>query len=196
MIISVMNAKGGVGKTTTAIFTATAFANRGYAVRVIDLDRQGSAHEWAEDAMDANEPLQFKVDVSIPKQLAGIAKRASSDEVIIIDAPPGDVEAIEATIKVSDLVIIPSRANNADLTRVWDIDESLEDTRHAVLLTFIRKGTSAPKIIRNALDEEGMPRFNVEIPLREDIQLSYGYHPGPEMHGYDDLVNELLEMMK
>ena len=47
MIITAINAKGGVGKTTTTMFLATVFAHRGKTVTVTDLDRQGSALEWS-----------------------------------------------------------------------------------------------------------------------------------------------------
>ena len=40
MIISVINLKGGVGKTTIAINLAVAFANRGKKVCIIDTDKE------------------------------------------------------------------------------------------------------------------------------------------------------------
>ena len=44
--VAVINSKGGSGKTTTAVSTAAAIAERGMRVLLIDLDPQASASAW------------------------------------------------------------------------------------------------------------------------------------------------------
>ena len=57
MIWSLVHTKGGVAKTTTAMFLATAATRRGIPTRVLDADPQGSATSWAERAASMEMPL-------------------------------------------------------------------------------------------------------------------------------------------
>ena len=68
MIISVINLKGGSGKTTTAMALATAAARHNRNVSVLDTDPQGDATTWAGDAEDAGETLPFTVDSANNRQ--------------------------------------------------------------------------------------------------------------------------------
>ena len=58
--IGVLNSKGGVGKTTTAMHLATAL-NVSYQVEVWDSDIQGSATDWAYTAEENGDKLPFDV---------------------------------------------------------------------------------------------------------------------------------------
>jgi len=58
MIISVVNQKGGTGKTTVATNLAACFAGEGREVLVIDADPQQSSLDWRADRPEDQSPVQ------------------------------------------------------------------------------------------------------------------------------------------
>lgn len=90
MIISAMNLKGGVGKTTTAMSLATAAEREGKDVEVYDCDPQSSASFWALLADQNDDSLPFPVTSAnlATVRRAGIKYRRDPNKWIFIDCPP------------------------------------------------------------------------------------------------------------
>jgi chromosome partitioning protein len=185
-IFSVVHTKGGVAKTTSAVYLATAAARRGVDVVLVDADPQGSALEWAADAA-GDDPLPFPV-VPATRPLSAHHDRA----LTIIDTPPGTAQVIQEAIDVADLVIVPTGASPLDVRRVWP---TLEITAHrptAVLLTGVDLRTRLADEVRALLEAEGVPVIGTPILRREDVRRAYGTTPD-RWHGYGDVLTELME---
>lgn len=184
---SLVHTKGGVAKTTSAVYLATAAARRGLDVVLVDADPQGSALEWATDAAD--DPLPFPV-TSASRLLAPV----SDHELTIIDTPPGTAQAIQEAIDVADLVIVPTGASPLDVRRVWPTLEITANRPTAVLLTGVDMRTRLADEVRALLEGEGVPVIGTPILRREDVRRAYGTTPN-RLHGYDDVLTELMEAM-
>ena len=65
MIVSVLNLKGGAGKTTVSINLAVELAYYGYSVLIIDTDKQKNASDWYQ-AREQNEDLKENLAVEYP----------------------------------------------------------------------------------------------------------------------------------
>ena len=192
MIIGIINSKGGVGKTTSAIYLASAFSEMGRNVVVIDMDHQGSASDWADRAEDAGTPLPFSVDLSNAKRLPRLLRALEPGTVVILDTPPGSPDVIDAAISAADFIVVPTRSYGLDVSRVWETLPSIEHLPYRVLLTQARLGTNSLGGVLASLEAEGVPTFQTVIPLRESIADCLGEVP-TKHEGYDLVAEKIVE---
>jgi chromosome partitioning protein len=114
MNIVITNLKGGVGKTTTAVYLAAAAAERGYdPVMLIDADRQASSAEWLEER-----PVEGVTVVEAPSERTLTREMGRHDGIGVVDTPPGDERLVQSAINSADAVVIPTRAGGVEYARV------------------------------------------------------------------------------
>lgn len=104
-IVAIANQKGGVGKTTTAMSLAAVAAETS-RVLLVDVDPQGSAGWWADQA---GEGLPF--DVAADTDPAHLARlRELAYDLVVVDTP-GSLEGTDvlaAVLRESDFAILPT----------------------------------------------------------------------------------------
>ena len=187
LLLSVVHTKGGVAKTTTAIYLATAAVRRGLSVIVLDADPQGSALLWADAAERAGDPLPFAV---VAADATTMVDPPDAD-LVVIDTPPGYPALIDAAIDAAALVLVPTGASPLDLMRAWP---TLQVTAHrptAVLLTQVMLGSKLATEARAALEDEGVAVIGTPILRREHVRQAFASVPR-DLVGYDDVLDELL----
>jgi chromosome partitioning protein len=125
VIISLLNQKGGVGKTTLAVHLATALALRGRRVLLVDADPQGSALDWA---ASRQWPLLVPV-VGLPTKTLHkeIQHHLPNYDDIVIDGPPRVNELARAAIMAADIVLIPVQPSPYDVWAAKEIVELLSE---------------------------------------------------------------------
>ncbi len=84
-IIAIANQKGGVGKTTTTINLAAAFAEQGYRILVVDLDPQGNASTGLGIDMESREFTAYELLLE-DVDLENVILKTSTDNLSIIPA--------------------------------------------------------------------------------------------------------------
>ena len=118
MIISVLNQKGGVGKTTLSVNQAAALSLSGHRTLLIDADPQGSALDW--QASRGRENLFPVVGLAKPTLHKDVPELAAAYDYVVIDGPPRVNDLARSAILASDRVLIPVQPSPYD---VWAADE-------------------------------------------------------------------------
>lgn len=122
MIYAVVNTKGGVGKTTTAVHLSTMLARREPTL-LIDGDPQASAASWAAwrrenpafDPSPTTTCLAGKAIFSEGKVLAGQFKHC------VVDAGGRDTGGLRAALLLAQRAIVPIGASNLDAAAMTDL---------------------------------------------------------------------------
>lgn len=194
VIIPVLNIKGGVGKTTTAIALATAAVRAGHKAKVLDADEQGSATLWADTAEQAGEPLPFPVDPINATRIKAL--KPDVDMWCFIDCAPSG-KALDAAKEKADFLVIPTTPAGLDMQQTWVTAENLGESGkpYAVLLTRTRPHTLALAAVESEMAERDASYFEAQIPLREDIKNYFGHAFGRGLYGYEDVFKEIEEAL-
>lgn len=201
LVVAVVNAKPGTGKTTSAVWLAHAFAERG-PVLLIDADPSASALEWSDLALENGARFSFRV--------AGLASRSLDDklpgltrpgEVVIIDAPQyEDREAIaRAAIRAASEVVIPCAPTPIEVSRTTPVRAELAELdpappRSCVLLNRCIARAHSVADARAALTSLGYDVLTAQVPRREIYAQSFGGPLDPAGLGiWRDVADELVK---
>jgi chromosome partitioning protein len=190
MNIVVSNVKGGVGKTTTAVYLASAAVERGWEpVLLIDADRQASSAEWLEES-----PITGVELVEAPSERTVARALAGDEGLAVVDTPPGDERIVRAAIDRADAVVIPTRAGGVEYSRVLATLDMIGDRiPHGVVICAARLGT-------NDLAEAVAWWTDSKVPIWGIIPERVGIAAGPEgrlyrdgLEAYDGVLKKALK---
>lgn len=180
MNLVVSNLKGGVGKTTTAVYLAAAAVARGFdPVLLIDADRQASLAEWLEER-----PVEGVSVVEAPSERTLSRAMSRPEGIGIVDTPPGDERLVQAAINSADAVVIPTRAGGVEFSRVQVTLEMIPaPTPRGVVICAARLGT-------NDLDEAIAWWKAEKVPIWGVIPERVAIAAGPEARLYRQGLEE------
>lgn len=171
MIISVLNQKGGVGKTTLSVNIACALALRGQRTLLIDADPQGSAMDWqASREGPTLFPVVGMAKATLHKDVPDLASHHSH---IIIDGPPRVNELARSAIMASDLVIIPVQPSPYDIWAADEIVKLIQESmiykpalKSAFVINRVVTNTAIGREVSEALKNYTFPVIRTSISQR------------------------------
>lgn len=121
MIFAVVNSKGGVGKTTTAVHLATMLARTGKTL-MIDGDPQQSAASWAAWRRDTDyQPSPTTTCLTGKAILAEGKQLATGFNNVVVDAGGRDSAGLRSALLLAQRAIVPVGASNLDAAAMTDL---------------------------------------------------------------------------
>ncbi|WP_027061104.1 ParA family partition ATPase [Mesorhizobium loti] len=115
MIVTLLNQKGGVGKTTLALHLAGQWARTGKRITLIDADPQGSALDWSQQRALEGLPRLFGVvglaRDTLHREAPELARGADH---IVIDGPPRVAALMRSALLAADLALVPVQPSPFD----------------------------------------------------------------------------------
>jgi chromosome partitioning protein len=185
MVISVMNLKGGVGKTTLATNLATCYAQAGIKTCIGDLDNsQWSSKKWKTQRGERVPEIQvFGISgyqsqtgfsANEGKEMAHTVKSLAKDyEVVILDGAPVFEELATWMLLVSDLVLCPIQASALDVWTMRSIKQKIEQLNTMgqnravyILLNFYNSQRRLDRDIEQALKDLNMQVLTARLSNR------------------------------
>lgn len=133
MILSVVNQKGGAGKTTTAVNAAAWRARQGRRVLVVDGDiKQASASAWVTLRMQHDDvPAVECVRIDAGMMARQVRAMAGDYDDIVIDYRGAADAGMLGALSVSHRCVTPCRPGQWDLVSMVNMSEAVETARGA-----------------------------------------------------------------
>jgi chromosome partitioning protein len=167
MIISLVNQKGGTGKTTIALNLAYAISQKGYKTLLIDADPQGSSLQWQTIADNNAFTVVRHPKANFHRNIGKVTERF---RMVLIDAPPGTGRISKSILLCSNLAIVPVGPSPLDIWSSKEIIALIRECRKVnrklrgkLLISKKIVGTTVGREVRGELKTYRMGIFQTEV---------------------------------
>ncbi|MBF0518519.1 MAG: AAA family ATPase [Nitrospirae bacterium] len=206
-IISIVNQKGGCGKTTIALNIAINIAFENKKVILFDTDPQRSATDTMSSRSDTIIDIQF-VSTDVHSKVLNF----SSYHYGVIDTPPHNDKTIRSAIICSDIIIIPIQDSPLDIRSAStsvDLINSARQHNHNIKAYFLLNRIQSNTILSKELDKHLRKLYKGISVLKSEVHnrvvykqsLIYGqavteYEKlGPASNEINNLTKEILKIL-
>ena len=162
--ITLLNSKGGCGKTTLATNLASFYASSGLPTVLIDHDAQGSSTRWLGVRPDVMPPIH---GIAAYRQPIGVTRSfhhrlPAGTQRIIVDTPASiEGPALQDLVRLSDCIVIPVLSSHIDIDALEKFTQQLRkdarvrtgSVRVAVVANRARKSTRIFRELSTVLEQ-------------------------------------------
>ena len=162
MIISMVNQKGGVGKSTLAICLAYESVLQGNRVLLVDADPQASIMRWTDNRKESY-PLSHRLSaIALPKKTLhrDLPSMEHDYDIIIIDSAPRLSDITISVIAASDFILVPCTPSPYD---IWASEDTINyiitleshnpNRKYAMAINSKRNGTAIARDMNDTIAE-------------------------------------------
>jgi chromosome partitioning protein len=199
LTITFANLKPGTGKTTSAVWLASAFHEAGHGVLLADADPAASALQWS----DLAGGFPFRIArMDQPDLHRRIATYARPDDVVVIDSPQTEDHApiARSAMQAADEIIMPVAPSPIEIARSApmraEVTKAGSAARVCVLLNRCIANANSTGDAREALGDLGYDVLSYTVPRLELYAQSFGGPVPPGDPVFWCIARELLTRAK
>jgi len=200
-VVSVLNRKGGVGKSTITCQLGRALQLEGLDVLIVDTDAQGTASDWAESQEEVDTPLVVKIDRATLDR--DVPKAGKNYDVVLVDGAAKAERMNVSAVKASDLVLIPMQPSAVD---IWPVKEMVDiiQARQEItgrpearfVISRAITGTNLAESITDAVSGLGVPLLEARTHQRVAYAEAMGLGLSVLDIGADKATREIKKMAR
>ena len=207
-VISIIDVKGGVRKTTAAIYTAhNLHRETKKKVLIGDCDQYHSVKDWADQARKAGDPWPDDIVVvsasgdNFHHEILAAIER-ERPEYVVIDTPPNDRDAALRALLLADVMLTPTGPYPLDIRRlIYGIQIALmaqklrgRPIQPLALITNCKMGTNLYTAARGHLETQGMSFLN--MPIRDLVLHAQAFGTSvPKLGDYAFIAHDLVPIL-
>lgn len=197
MILTTVNLKGGLYRTTATLLLAQAYQQLGYNVAVLDLTTTDDCTTLAKVLEESSHPVTFKIDAlpiplenrsasaDIKQRIDALHSELGDNGVLLVDTASHDTQIVEDVAGLADVTFVPTDASFAAERPTL---ETLKRTTSPSVALISPWQTSITEEVREATAHAGGKVLDTAIRCTDEFPEDFD----ALMSQYLDLAKELV----
>ena len=197
MILTTVNLKGGLYRTTATLLLAQAYQQLGYDVAVLDLTPTNDCATLAKVLGNSGHPVTFKIDAlpiplenrsasaDIKQRIDALCSELGDNGVLLVDTASHNTQIVEDVAGLTDVTFVPTDASFAAERPTL---ETIKRTTSPSVALVSPWQTSVTEDVREATARTGGKVLDTAIRCTDEFPEDYD----ALMSQYLDLAKELV----